>query len=104
MHLAATAQLFCYLNADYWEVFMSAAKLRRFCRRSYLLQTKQGRHLRLHRCGRVYRLSQTGALGDKGHMLLECSAFADLRALSLSGWACVGQEPAHDQQLHHCKP
>ena len=61
---------------------MSTAKLQRILRfrmGSHLLPIEQGRHLRLPRHRRVYRLCQIGSLGDERHMLLECPALADLR-------------------------
>ena len=45
---------------------------------SHLLPIEQGRHLRLPRHRRVFRLCNTGALGDERHMLLDCPALADL--------------------------
>ena len=91
---------------------MSTAKLQRILRfrmGSHLLPIEQGRHLRLPRHRRVCRLCHTGALGDERHMPLECPALADLSASPLvaecSGvMACVGQKPAHGQQVHHCLP
>ena len=64
---------------------MSIAKLQRILRfrmGSHLLPIEQGRHLRLPRHRRVCRLCRlchSGALGDERHMLLECTALADLR-------------------------
>ena len=78
---------------------------------SHLLPIEQGCHLRLpgHRC--VFRLRDTGALGDEGRMLLKCLALADLRHESFAliadcsdvmVLACVGQEPAHGQVQYWC--
>ena len=80
---------------------------------SHLLPIEQGRHLRLPRHRRVCRLCHTGALGDERHMLLECPALADLRdeysplvaeCIGVMARPCVGQRPAHGQQVHHCLP
>ena len=66
----------------YWEVPMSTAKLQRILRfrmGSHLLLIEQGRHLRLPRHRRVYRICHAGGLCDEWHILLECPALADLR-------------------------
>ena len=66
----------------YWDVPIGIAKLHRIFRfrmGSHLLPIEQGRHINLPRNRRVCRLCRTGALGDERHMLLECSALADLR-------------------------
>ena len=66
----------------YWDVPIGIAKLHRIFRFRmgyHLLPIEQGRHINLPRNRRVCRLCRTGALGDERHMLLECSALADLR-------------------------
>ena len=101
----------------YWDVPIGIARLHRIFRfrmGSHLLPIEQGRHINLPRNRRVCRLCRTGALGDERHMLLECSALADLRQqystliyirlLRRHGQACVGKRPAPCQQVHYCMP
>ena len=60
---------------------MGNAKLHRILRfrmGSHHLPVEEGRHFNLPRASRVCNLCNTGALGDERHMLLECTALADI--------------------------
>ena len=57
----------------------NAKLILRFHMGSHHLPVEEGRHFILPRASRVCNLCNTDALGDERHILLECTALADLR-------------------------